>query len=235
MVTNKKTRSTLRVVWWTVLATSILLFAAAPAPAADTSGLIKDALDVLKEMAKQNDAGDMAKVIKGAESVAIVPSMVKAGLIIGGEYGEGLILRKKGGKWYSPSFYNLGGGSVGLQVGVQKIAFVLVVNNEKGVDAFLKSRTKLGGDASVAAGPVGRRGEAATDAQLKASIYSYSMTKGLFAGVSLEGSVISVSVKRNKEYWKKDISADDALKQPATDKRILPLIREIDSIIQKAR
>jgi lipid-binding SYLF domain-containing protein len=110
-----------------------------------------------------------------------------------------------------------------------------VVNNEAGVDAFMKSKTKLGADASVAAGPVGRRGEAATDAQLKAEIYSYSMTKGLFAGVSLEGAVISISVKRNKEYWKKDISADNALKEPATDKRILPLIKEIDNFVKKAK
>jgi lipid-binding SYLF domain-containing protein len=214
---------------------AMLMIASVPAMAADASGLIGDALAVLKEMAKQDDASEMAKVIKGAEAVAIVPSMVKAGLIIGGEYGEGLILRKKGGKWLGPSFYNLSGGSVGLQIGVQKIGFVLVVKNEKGIEAFMKSRTKLGADAAVAAGPVGRRGEAATDAQLKAEIYSYSMTKGLFAGVSLEGSVISASVKRNKEYWKRDISADDALKQPATDKRVLPLIKEIDSFIKKAK
>ena len=161
---------------------SAFLLAAAPAIAADTSSLIKDSIDVLKEMAKQDDGGDMARVIKGAEAVAFVPAMVKAGLIIGGEYGEGLILRKQGGKWYGPSFYNLGGGSLGLQIGAQKISYILAVNNKAGVDAFLKSKTKLGADAAVAAGPMGRRGEAATDAQLKASIYSYSMTKGLFAG-----------------------------------------------------
>ena len=221
--------------WVVYLLAAALLFTAAPAIAADISGLIKDSIDVLREMAKEDDGGNMAHVIKGAEAVAFVPSMVKAGLIVGGEYGEGLILRKQGGKWYGPSFYNLGGGSLGLQIGAQKISYVLVVNNKAGVEAFMRSRTKLGADAAVAAGPVGRRAEAATDAQLKASIYSYSMSKGLFAGVSLEGSVISVSVKRNKEYWKKDISADNALKQPAVDKRILPLIKEIDNIIKKAK
>jgi lipid-binding SYLF domain-containing protein len=211
------------------------LFTPVRALAADSVSLISDAIGVLREMEKQDDAGDMARVIKDAQAVAFVPSMVKAGLILGGEYGEGLILRKKGGKWYGPSYYNLGGGSLGLQIGVQKIAFVLVVNNEAGVEAFMKSRTKLGADVGVAAGPVGRRGEAATDAQLKASIYSYSMAKGLFAGVSLEGSVISVSVKRNKEYWKKEITADDALKNPATDKRVLPLVNEISRIAKKAK
>ena len=161
--------------------------------------------------------------------------MVKAGLIIGGEYGEGLILRREKGRWYGPSYYNLGGGSLGLQIGAQKISLVLVVTNEDGVRAFLNSRTKLGADVSVAAGPTGRRAEAATDAQAKASIYSYSMTKGLFAGVSLEGSVISVSVKRNEDYWKKKLSADDALKQLAKDKRILPLTGALDNLARKAR
>lgn len=206
-----------------------------PASATDADSLIKDSIDVIKEMEKQEDASGMADVIEGAHAIAFVPAMVKAGFIVGGEYGEGLILRREGKKWYGPSFYNLGGGSLGLQIGAQKISLILVVTNEKGVDAFLKSKTKLGADVAVAAGPTGRRGEAATDAQMKASIYSYSMTKGLFAGLSLDGSVISISVKRNQEYWKKEISADDALKKPATDKRILPLIKEIERISKKAK
>lgn len=205
------------------------------AEAADVSSLIEDSIEVIKEMEKQDDVGSMADVIDGAHAVAFVPSLVKAGFIVGGEYGEGLVLRKDGKKWYGPSFYNLGGGSLGLQIGAQSIALIMVVTNENGVEAFLRSKTKLGADAAVAAGPVGRRGEAATDAQLKASIYSYSMTKGLFAGFSLDGSVLSISVKRNKEYWKKDISAADALKTPATDKRILPLIKEIERIAKKAK
>jgi lipid-binding SYLF domain-containing protein len=214
----------------------VFLFAIArTASAADTGSLIEDSIQVLKDMGAEDDVKDMARVLKGAHAVAFVPSMVKAGLILGGEYGEGLVLRREGNKWFGPSFYNLAGGSVGLQIGVQKTAFVLVVNNKDGVDAFLRSKTKLGADVAVAAGPVGRRGDAATDAQMKASIYSYSMSKGLFAGVSLDGSVLSISVKRNKEYWKKDISADDALKRPATDKRILPLIREIEKISKKAK
>jgi lipid-binding SYLF domain-containing protein len=204
-----------------------------PAWAASAESLIEDSVGVLKEMARQEDVSYMTEVIRGAHAIAFVPAMYKAGFIIGGEYGEGLILRKEGKKWYGPSFYNLGGGSLGLQIGVQKTAFILVVNNKDGVEAFLRSKTKLGGDVAVAAGPVGRRGDAATDAQLRASIYSYSMTKGLFAGFSLDGSVLSISVKRNREYWKKDMSAADALQRLATDKRILPLIRAIENISKK--
>ena len=217
------------------LAVAVFAYAADRAWAASAQGIISDSIDVLRDMAKQEDADAMADVLKDARAVAIVPAMVKAGLIIGGEYGEGLILRREKGRWYGPSYYNLGGGSLGLQIGAQKISLVLVVTNEDGVRAFLNSRTKLGADVSVAAGPTGRRAEAATDAQAKASIYSYSMTKGLFAGVSLEGSVISVSVKRNEDYWKKKLSADDALKRPAKDKRILPLTGALDNLARKAR
>ncbi len=218
-----------------VLAVVVLGSVADRAWAASAQGIISDSIEVLRDMAKQEDADAMADVLKDARAVAIVPAMVKAGLIIGGEYGEGLILRREKGRWYGPSYYNLGGGSLGLQIGAQKISLVLVVTNEDGVRAFLNSRTKLGADVSVAAGPTGRRAEAATDAQAKASIYSYSMTKGLFAGVSLEGSVISVSVKRNEDYWKKKLSADDALKRPAKDKRILPLTGALDNLARKAR
>lgn len=197
--------------------------------------IIKDAIAMLNDMAKQDDAEDMAGVLKGAHAVAIVPSMVKAGIILGGEYGEGLILKKEKGKWHGPSFYNLGGGSLGLQLGAQKISLLMAVTNEKGVEAFLSSKTKLGGDVSVAAGPTGRRVEAATDAQAKASIYSWSMTKGLFAGFSLEGSVISISVKHNEQYWKKKMSAADALKKPASDKRIQPLLKALAALEAKAK
>ena len=208
---------------------------ATTAHAESPAALINDSIKVIQKMKSQKDAADMADVINGAHAIAFVPSMVKAGLIVGGEYGEGLILRKQNGKWYGPSFYNIGGGSFGLQIGAQKISLIFVVNNERGVEAFLNSKTKLGADVAIAAGPKGRRTEAATDAQARASIYSYSMTKGLFAGVSLEGAVISISVKRNKEFWKKNISAKDALNKRATDKRILPLIREIESFSKMAR
>ena len=197
--------------------------------------IIDDAISMIKEVSEQDDAADMAKTLKTSHAVALVPSMLKAGFLIGGEYGEGLILRYENGKWFGPSFYNIGGGSFGLQLGAEKISLLLAVINEKGVNAFMSSKTKLGGDVAVAAGPVGRRAEAATDAQAKASIYSYSMSKGLFAGVSLEGSVISISVKRNKEYWGDKISAKEALQKPATDKRIKPLIDVLNKLIKKSK
>ena len=197
--------------------------------------IIAGAVSMLDEMSTTDDVSAMADTVKTSHAIAIVPSMVKAGFIVGGEYGEGLILRHENGKWYGPSFYNIGGGSFGLQIGAQSVALLLAVINERGVGAFTGSKTKLGGDFAVAAGPVGRRAEAATDAQAKASIYSYSMTKGLFAGVSLEGSVISISVKRNNEYWGGKVSAKEALNKPADDKRIAPLVEALNALIKKAK
>ncbi|MBQ9419392.1 MAG: lipid-binding SYLF domain-containing protein [Synergistaceae bacterium] len=195
--------------------------------------IISDSVSMINEVLSQKDAADMAKTLRTSHAVALVPTMLKAGFVVGGEYGEGLILKHENGKWYGPSFYNIGGGSFGFQIGAEKISLLLAVINEKGVNAFLSSKTKLGGDIAIAAGPLGRRAEAATDAQAKASIYSYSMSKGLFAGVSLEGSVISRSVKRNKEYWGENVSAADALTKPADDERVQPLIKVLNELMKR--
>lgn len=219
-----------------LLGVALIVSLAGDAHAAGASAqeVIDGAIRVVKKASEQKDASGMADTLRGSYAVAIVPSMVKAGFLVGGEYGEGLLLRRENGKWYGPSFYNISGGSFGLQLGIEDISLLMAVINEKGVKAFLNSRTKLGGDIGIAAGPVGRRAEAATDAQAKASIYSYSMTKGLFAGLSLEGSVISVSVKRDEEYWGKKIAADDALKIQATDNRVKPLLDALDALIKQA-
>lgn len=220
-----------------ILALVLVLALSAPAMAAYQSAeaIINDAVSMINEASKMGDAKDIARTVKSSHAIALVPSMLKAGFVFGGEYGEGLILQHKDGKWYGPSFYNISGGSFGFQVGVQQLSLLLAVINEKGVDAFLHSRTKLGGNIGVAVGPAGRQLEAATDGRAKASIYSYSLSKGLFAGLSLEGSVVSVSVKRNKEYWDGKVSAIDALSKPATDKRVQPLIKALNELLKHAK
>ncbi len=217
------------------LTLSLVLIAGTSFADSTPDSIIKGAISMLEEISSEGDVSTMADTVKTSHAIAIVPSMVKAGFIIGGEYGEGLILRHENGKWYGPSFYNIGGGSFGLQIGAQSVALLLAVINERGVGAFTGSKTKLGGDIGIAAGPVGRRAEAATDAQVKASIYSYSMSKGLFAGLSLEGSVISISVKRNNEYWGGKVSAKEALQKPADDARVKPLIDALNALIKKAQ
>ena len=217
-----------------VLLALLLIIQTGAFAATSAEDIIKDSVLMLNDPDLQDEFSSMAQTLKDSCAVAIIPSMFKAGFLLGGEYGEGLILRRKNGKWYGPGFYNIGGGSFGLQLGAQNISLLLAVMNEKGLNAFLNNKTKLGGDIGIAAGPVGRRAEAATDIQAEASIYSYSMTKGLFAGLSLEGSVISISVKRNKEYWNKTISAPDILAIEAKDERIKPLINELEKILKSS-
>lgn len=128
-----------------------------------------------------------------AQAVIIVPGVIKAGLVVGGRHGNGVaVIREPDGSWSYPLFVSLSGGSVGWQIGVQSTDVVLIFKNKSALDRLLKGKGKLtlGADVAVAAGPVGRQAEAGTDGQLKAEIYSYSRSRGLFAGVSLEGAVL---------------------------------------------
>ncbi|MGC2016599.1 MAG: lipid-binding SYLF domain-containing protein, partial [Candidatus Acidiferrales bacterium] len=133
-------------------------------------------------------------VIEKAECVIVFPSVLKAAFVVGASYGRGAMVCRTGkdfrGPWGAPAMYALEGGSIGFQIGGQATDLVLLVMNERGADSILNSKVKLGGDASVAAGPVGRDASADTDAYMRAEILSYSRTRGLFAGVSLEGSTL---------------------------------------------
>ncbi len=196
--------------------------------------IIDNSVLTLKEMMNQNDAGAMADTLRGAKGVAIFPSVVKAGFVFGGRFGEGLILRKEGNSWNGPSFVDIAGASFGLQIGVQSTALVLVITNEKGMQGFVGDKITLGGDVSVAAGPVGRDAQAATDGKLQASIYSYSMSKGLFAGMSLEGASISTQNEKNAKYWGKAMLPSEILKTKASKKDIAELIQALNSLIAKS-
>jgi len=197
---------------------------------------IDGSIRLIREMADQKDSPRMAALIEDAKGIAIFPSVIKAGLIIGGQRGEGLFLRKDPttGRWYGPNFVNITGLSYGLQIGVQSIGLVLVVTNENGLRGFMGDNVKLSGDLSVAAGPVGRQVEAGTDSRLKASIYSYSISKGAFAGLTIGGAVIDVDENANTVYWGASMSAKAILGRPATDTRIKPLLREIAILEKKA-
>ncbi len=129
-------------------------------------------------------------VAEKAVAIAVFPSVKKGGLVVGGHFGRGVLSAKsaKSGTWSSPSFLTLTGGSLGLQIGGQAVDLVLVVVDQRGLEQLLKNQFKVGGDASVAAGPVGRDAEASTDIQMRAKILSYSRTRGLFAGITLKGS-----------------------------------------------
>jgi len=197
---------------------------------------IRMAGDLVMKMAAQDDSGSMADVIKSGKGVAIFPAVTKAGLVVGGQVGEGVVLlRKPDGSWTGPAFMGLSGASVGFQIGAQSVGLVLVITNEEGLRAFTGGNSfKLGADVAIAAGPVGRDASAATDGRVKASIYSYSMSKGLFAGISVEGCVINQNRDANRAYWGRDMSAAAALKKPASDKRIRTLVNNLNALVKKA-
>ena len=148
-----------------------------------------------------------------ADCVVVFPSVLKAAFVLGGSYGRGAMTCRTGdnfsGAWGAPSMMALEGGSVGFQIGGQATDFVLLVMNDRGANGILNSKVKLGADASVAAGPVGRNASAATDASMRAEILSYSRARGLFAGISLEGSTIRPDNDGNERIYGKKLSAKD--------------------------
>jgi lipid-binding SYLF domain-containing protein len=138
--------------------------------------------------------------------------MVKGAFGIGGRYGKGLVSqRMANGSWSTPSFIEVGGGSFGLQLGVESTDLVLVFTNSSAIDSLLKGKVKLGADAGVAAGPVGRKAEIGTDVLLKSPIFAYSRSKGLFAGISLDGTVVSVDNSANTKVYGKKVDAREGL------------------------
>jgi lipid-binding SYLF domain-containing protein len=167
---------------------------------------------VLKEILDVPDSIPQDLLDK-ADCVVVFPSVLKAAFIVGGSYGRGAMSCRKGenfrGSWGAPTMMALEGGSFGFQIGGQATDFVLLVMNESGARGILSSKVKLGGDASVAAGPVGRDASAETDVTLRAEILSYSRARGLFAGVSLEGSTIRPDDGDNRRVYGREIPARD--------------------------
>jgi lipid-binding SYLF domain-containing protein len=153
-----------------------------------------------------------------ARCVVVLPSVLKAAFVVGGSYGRGTMVCRTGkdftGPWGAPAMYALEGGSVGFQIGGEATDFVILVMNNRGVDSLLHSKVKLGADASVAAGPKGRTASADTDAYLRAEMLSYSRARGVFAGVSLEGTTLRPDEDANRRLYGKDASAATIITEP---------------------
>jgi len=171
------------------------------------SEIINQSIEVLEEMSASEDSGAFGALLKEAKGIAIFPSIIKIGWGIGGQYGKGIIFRKDSrvGIWYGPAFAKIKSISVGPQIGVQSVALVLVIFNERGMEGFMKDNLILGGTASIAAGPLGRSLSADTDYKFKASIYSYSISKGAYIGVSFQGSAIEEDGEANELFYGKRI------------------------------
>lgn len=180
-----------------LIATSLLLSAVAHA-GPEQEQRAAQAVEVLDRVMLIAEQSVPEAMLRDAYAVAVVPGVIKAAFIFGGRRGTGLIsVRRPDGTWSHPSFMSLTGGSFGFQAGVQSADVILVFRTRRGVDNIIRGKFTLGADAAVAAGPVGRNAQAATDEQLKAEIYSWSRARGLFAGVSLDGAVLAIDNKAN--------------------------------------
>lgn len=172
---------------------------------------LREAAIVLHEIHQAPDKDAPTELWEKAECIAVFPSVKKAAFIVGGEYGKGVMSCRHGADWSAPAFMSLQKGSVGFQIGGEAVDLVLLVMNDHGVNRLLQDKVALGGEASVAGGPVGRDVRAMTDAQLKAEILSYSRSQGLFAGLDVSGGVLRPDTDDNHDLYGADVAPRDIL------------------------
>src|SRR5687767_1056526 len=183
-----------------------------------------EAAETFTEIMNVKDKAIPKELLDTAEAIAVFPGVIKAAFLIGGRGGQGVISRRVKGGWSAPAFFNLGGGSFGPQIGAQRTDYVLLIMNPSGLDGLLKDKFELGGEASIAAGPVGREAAASTNPRMDAGILSYSRSKGAFIGAALKGAVISPDNDLNEAIYGKKA---DALLQgaPMTFAQMPPSVR----------
>jgi lipid-binding SYLF domain-containing protein len=171
------------------------------------------ATQVVEELRAQRDQAIPERLLERAYGIAVFPDVNKAAFVVGGRYGQGtLVVRNENGVFSNPVFVRLAGGSVGWQIGVQQTDVVLVFTTKAGIERITNGKMTLGADASVAAGPVGRQASAGTDGSFKAEVYSYSRSRGLFAGLALDGSALTIDAKANRSFYRtRDVTAQQII------------------------
>jgi lipid-binding SYLF domain-containing protein len=215
---------------------AVLLLAASSFAAGETKEQkrLQASGDVLKEILNIPD-GIPKDLLNKAECVVVIPSVLKFAIGIGGDFGRGAITCRTGehftGLWSAPAMFALEGGNIGFQLGGQATDFVLLVMNPKGAESILGSKVKLGADASAAAGPKGRTAAADTDIVMKAEVLTYSRSRGLFAGISLEGSTLRSDGGANKNLYGRDLSAKEIVRErkvkvPAAGRPLIALLNK---------
>lgn len=193
---------------------------------------IASAIDVLQQSLRLPEQQIPPRLLGNAQGIAIIPGVIKAGFVVGGSYGKGILLvRNESGQWNPPLFIAMAAGSLGWQAGAQSVDVVLVFKSRRSIENIVRGTFTLGADAAIAAGPFGRRGEAATDTELKAEILSYSRSRGLFAGISLEGSNIAIDSEANEGYYGKALRPADILDgkggTPASAQKLTEAVRKV--------
>ena len=198
-----------------------LLCVPAAITAAQTQGLgrVEEAIAVFREITAIPEKTIPEFLMRDARAIAIIPRVLKVGIVVGGEFGRGvLVLRDDDGGWGNPILISLSGGSIGWQIGAQSSDVVLVFRTPASIEGILRGKLTIGVDAAAAAGPVGRRARASTDIELKAEIFSYSRSRGFFAGLSLDGAVLQVDDEANAAFYG----------TPEVDPRKIGTLRNLD-------
>lgn len=175
-------------------------------PNSEEASRIRESITVLNEVMATSDTAIPASITMKAEGIAIFPGTLKGGFIFGGMRGRGILSARNEDGWSAPTFMTLTGGSIGLQIGGEATDLVLVIMNRRGLEQFVRNQFKFGADAAVAAGPVGRDAQANTDLQLRAEILSYSHSRGLFAGVTVNGSTVRADLDANERFYGKRLT-----------------------------
>ena len=197
---------------------------------------VKESYQVMKEILGMPDKGIPRDLLNKAECVLVFPSVKKAAFVVGASYGRGVMSCRSGedfrGRWSAPAMFAMEGGSFGLQIGGQATDFVLLIMNQKGARSVMSSKVKLGGDASIAGGPVGRTTSAETDIVMKAEILSWSRNRGIFAGVSLTGSTLRSDDDANEHLYGKELNAKQIIlqrevKTPPSGQQLVALLNKI--------
>ncbi len=190
---------------------SLTLFAGAQESQSKATDRVQAAGDVLNEIQSAPDSGIPQEILGSAECVAVVPSMLKGGFIVGAKYGRGLASCRTAKGWSAPAFFLVTGGSFGFQIGGQAVDLVMLIMNKDGMQHLLSSKFALGADASVAAGPVGRHAEGNTDWKMRAQVLTYSRARGVFAGVSLNGAVMKQDKDTTRDFYGHMVTSKAAL------------------------
>jgi SH3 domain-containing YSC84-like protein 1 len=200
---------------------------------------VVEATNVVTDIFNAPDKGVPFKVLDGTKCIIVIPGLKKAAFVVGGDYGRGLMTCRTGenfkGPWSAPIMMASGGGDIGFQIGAEATDVVILVLNDEGARSIMKSKVKMGAEASVAAGPVGRTTEASTNAPMKAEMLSYSRARGVFAGVSVSGMTLRVDGDANENLYGEKVSAEQILKgQVSMPKEAKPLITELQRATEEA-
>lgn len=202
----------------------------------DLQNRINSAKSVLEEIMAAQDRSIPLNILEQATCVGVVPGMLKGAFIFGGQYGQGVVTCRTGKGWSAPVFIRMAGGSFGFQIGGQSTDLVLVEVNNRGFQDLLKSKFKIGGDASAAAGPVGRAGQAATDWKMNAELLSYSRNKGLFAGIDLDGTSVTQNQDDTDTFYGTPHTFESILKgDVAVPEGAVPFVRSVAHYFVEAK